>query len=143
MKNLKDLINNDELEKFELKAMDEEEEYENFLIKLVTQIVKLRIEKGITQKELAKKLGTKQSAISRLENVSVNPTLKFLFKILKALDAEIKIEPLNSEKETMETFEIILNDKILKSEKFYSINVDEKIWEELPAWKQWKAVLSL
>ena len=133
MKNLKDLINNDELEKFELKAMDEEEEYENFLIKLVTQIVKLRIEKGITQKELAKKLGTKQSAISRLENVSVNPTLKFLFKILKALDAEIKIEPLNSEKETMETFEIILNDKILKSEKFYSINVDEKIWEELPA----------
>ncbi|EKF49497.1 transcriptional regulator, XRE family protein [Thermosipho africanus H17ap60334] len=126
-KTLKELIENDELERFRLRAADEEEEFENFLINLVTQIVKLRMKKGITQKELAKKLGTKQSAISRLESMSTNPTLKFLFKVLKALDAEIKINDLTPKEEK---FKIKVNDNILESVKNYKINPDDKIWEE-------------
>lgn len=58
---------------------------------LIRLLIKKRIEKGLTQKELAKKIGTKQAAISRLESGSYNPTLKFLGKVAKALDADLKI----------------------------------------------------
>ena len=45
--------------------------------------VKKRIEKGITQKELAKKIDTRQSSISRFESGAYNPTLIFLLVHLK------------------------------------------------------------
>jgi len=127
MRNLKKLIENDELERFELRAMDEEEEYENFLIKIVTQIIKLRIAKGITQKELAEKLGTKQSAISRLENMSANPTLKFLYKVLKTLGGEIKI--VDSETRPKETYKIYINTST-DDESAYIVNPKQKVWEK-------------
>ncbi|RLB33580.1 MAG: hypothetical protein DRH12_18240 [Deltaproteobacteria bacterium] len=127
MRNLKKLIENDELERFELRAMDEEEEYENFLIKIVTQIIKLRMVKGITQKELAEKLGTKQSAISRLENMSANPTLKFLYKVLKALGGEIKIVDL--ETRPKETYKIYINTST-DDESAYIVNPKQKVWEK-------------
>ena len=53
---------------------------------VVEQIVKARIERGITQKELARKMRTTQSAISRLESGSANPSLAFLKKLAEALD---------------------------------------------------------
>lgn len=127
MSKLKELIEKDQLEKFELKAENPEEEYENFLINIVTQIVKLRLEKGLSQKELAEKLGTKQSAISRFENLSSNPTLKFIFKILKVLDADFEIKDKNRE---YEKFEIVINNKNKIAEK-YSIDSIEKVWEKV------------
>ena len=54
-------------------------------------IIKKRIEKGLSQKELAKKIGTKQSAISRLESGTYNPSLSFLQKISEALGTKLKI----------------------------------------------------
>ena len=39
------------------------------------QIIRYRIENNLTQKELADKIGTKQSAISRLENDDYNPSV--------------------------------------------------------------------
>ncbi|QTA38521.1 helix-turn-helix transcriptional regulator [Thermosipho ferrireducens] len=127
MRKLKELIENDELDKFELRAFDEDEEYENFLIKIVSQIVKLRVEKRISQKELAKKLGTKQSAISRFENFSSNPTLKFLFKVLKALDAEIEI---TDKSKGYEKYNIVINDKESNFERYYVDSI-EKVWERV------------
>ena len=127
MSKLKELIEKDQLEKFELKAENPEEEYENFLINIVTQIVKLRLEKGISQKEIAEKLGTKQSAISRFENLSSNPTLKFIFKIFKVLDADFEIKDKNKE---YEKFEIVINDKNKIAEK-YNIDSIEKAWEKV------------
>lgn len=59
---------------------------------LITMLIKKRIEKGLTQEELAWKTGTKQSAISRLESGSYNPSLAFLQKIAKALDTRLKVE---------------------------------------------------
>jgi len=58
---------------------------------LIELIIKRRIEKGLTQKELARRIGTKQSAISRLESGKYNPSLAFLKKVAKALGAELKI----------------------------------------------------
>jgi len=58
---------------------------------LIKTIIKRRLEKGLTQKELARRIGTKQSAISRLESGTYNPTISFLEKIAKALDAKLKI----------------------------------------------------
>jgi len=54
-------------------------------------IIKQRTKKGLTQADLAKKIGTKQSAISRLERGTYNPSLAFLKKIAKALDKELHV----------------------------------------------------
>ncbi|MHA1658558.1 MAG: helix-turn-helix domain-containing protein [Promethearchaeota archaeon] len=58
---------------------------------LVEIIIKRRIKNGLTQRELAQKIGTKQSAISRLESGMYNPSISFLQKIAEALDVRIKI----------------------------------------------------
>jgi predicted transcriptional regulator len=58
---------------------------------LVRMLIRKRIEKGLTQGELARKIGTKQSAISRLESGGYNPTISVLKKVAKALDADLKI----------------------------------------------------
>lgn len=58
---------------------------------LVQMIIEKRIKKGLTQTELAKKIGTKQSAISRLEKGSYNPTVAFLKNVAEALDAKLRI----------------------------------------------------
>ncbi len=59
---------------------------------LITMVIKKRTERGLTQKELARKIGTKQSAISRLESGNYNPSLVFLQKIAKALNTHLKVE---------------------------------------------------
>ncbi len=58
---------------------------------LIRQLIRLRVSQGLTQKQLAKKLGTKQSAISRLERGNLSTTLRSFYKIARALDAELKI----------------------------------------------------
>ena len=58
---------------------------------VITMIIKERIKKGLSQKELARKIGTKQSAISRLESGTYNPSLSFLQKVSEALGAKLKI----------------------------------------------------
>ena len=54
-------------------------------------VIKKRIEKGLSQKELAQRIGTKQSVISRLESGTYNPSLSFLQKVGEALDVKLKI----------------------------------------------------
>lgn len=58
---------------------------------IVRAIIERRIQKGMTQAELARKVGTRQSAIARLESGTYNPSLRFLKKVAKALDAQVKI----------------------------------------------------
>jgi ribosome-binding protein aMBF1 (putative translation factor) len=57
----------------------------------IHSLIQKRIEKGLSQQELAQKIGTKQSAISRLESGRYNPTFKVLNKVAQALDSKIKI----------------------------------------------------
>ena len=58
---------------------------------IAVALIRRRLEKGLTQRELAKRVGTKQSAIARLESGSYNPTLGFLKKVTSALDARLTI----------------------------------------------------
>jgi DNA-binding XRE family transcriptional regulator len=57
--------------------------------KIIRQMIKIRTEQGLTQKELAVKIGTRQSNISRLESGEYNPSLQFLKKIAKGLNKEL------------------------------------------------------
>jgi ribosome-binding protein aMBF1 (putative translation factor) len=47
-----------------------------------------RLKHNITQKELAAKMKTQQSVISRIENAKTYPSLSFLAKIAEALDIQ-------------------------------------------------------
>lgn len=58
---------------------------------LVAMIIERRIKKGLTQAALARKVGTKQSAIARLESGSYNPSMAFLEKVAKALGGRLSI----------------------------------------------------
>lgn len=58
---------------------------------LARQVIKLRLDQGITQAQLAKLVGTQQSSISRLESMTSLPSLSFLQKIAKILNAHIEI----------------------------------------------------
>ncbi len=59
---------------------------------LIRAVMRKRIENKISQKQLAKRLGTGQSAVSRLESGVANPSYKFLQKLAKALDSKLVIE---------------------------------------------------
>jgi len=58
---------------------------------VIEMIIRKRISKGLSQKDLARKIGTKQSAISRLESGTYNPSISFLQKVSEALDVRLKI----------------------------------------------------
>ena len=55
------------------------------------QIARLRLLRGLTQAELASRVGTRQPSIARLENGSSVPSLSFLERIAEALDARIEL----------------------------------------------------
>ena len=55
------------------------------------EVIRLRLKHGWTQKELAERVGTKQSGISRLENASIKPSLAFVQKVAAALGANVEI----------------------------------------------------
>src|SRR3989338_4969994 len=58
---------------------------------VIRAILKARMKKGLTQKELAEKIGTRQSAIARLESGNANPSIGFLQKVAEALDTNLQI----------------------------------------------------
>ncbi|MBU4226526.1 MAG: helix-turn-helix transcriptional regulator [Chloroflexi bacterium] len=61
------------------------------LLDLADDILRLRMEKGWSQAELAKRAETKQANISRLESGLSNPSAKFLQKVAKALNTSVSI----------------------------------------------------
>ncbi len=58
---------------------------------LIEAVLKARKEKGLTQEDLAKMVGTKQSVISRLEKGRANPSVAFLMKLAHALQTSLEI----------------------------------------------------
>lgn len=57
----------------------------------IEQIIRARKEQNITQAELAKRVGTQKSNISRLESGNYNPSLDFLAKIAESLGKKISV----------------------------------------------------
>ncbi len=66
-----------------------EKGYENFKIGILLR--QAREEAGITQEELAKKLQTKKSAISRIENHSEDIRLSTLKKYVSAIGKKLQV----------------------------------------------------
>ncbi|QBQ63747.1 XRE family transcriptional regulator [Actinobacillus indolicus] len=59
---------------------------------LIKQLIALRQEQKLTQKQLSEKIGVAQSAISRLEAGTHNPSIAFLQRIANGLGKELVIE---------------------------------------------------
>lgn len=58
---------------------------------VIQAMIDVRRKKDLTQKQLAEKLGTTQSAISRLEKGNINPTIGFMHKLADALGSRLDI----------------------------------------------------
>lgn len=83
-----------ELKKEMLSANPElAKEYHNLAprYEAISQIIDARLKQNITQEELAKRIGTQKSNISRFESGNYNPSLDFLTKVVHALGLELHI----------------------------------------------------
>ena len=58
---------------------------------VISQIIEERTKQNITQEELALRVGTQKSNISRLESGSYNPSLDFLAKVAHSLGKEVQV----------------------------------------------------
>ncbi|WP_054691818.1 helix-turn-helix domain-containing protein [Syntrophomonas palmitatica] len=59
---------------------------------ITRQIIALRLQRGLTQQEVASRAGTTQSVIARIENGEQNISIKTLNKIAHALKANVRID---------------------------------------------------
>lgn len=67
---------------------------------IISQIVEARLERGISQAELARMIGTQRSNICRLESGVQNPTLDMILKITSALGKDVSFM-IEDKEETM------------------------------------------
>ena len=58
---------------------------------IASQIIGARVKQKMSQEELAKKAGTGQAVVSRLEGMNAKPSISLLSRIAKALDTKINI----------------------------------------------------
>lgn len=58
---------------------------------LINKLIEARIKKKMTQKDIADRMGTKQSALARLESGHANPTISFIQKLATALGTDITL----------------------------------------------------
>lgn len=58
---------------------------------LIDEMVRLRKEQNISQSQLAQITGSKQQAISRIENKEHSPSLKLFYSMVHALGYEIQL----------------------------------------------------
>ncbi len=60
------------------------------LVKIGLKVKYLRIERGLSQTDLAYKIGKDQPSINRLERGRINPSILFLIEIAIGLDISVK-----------------------------------------------------
>jgi len=85
----------------EMQLMQKEDDLQEFIIlELISEISNEREEIGMSQRELSKISGIPQKTISRLENGMDVPKFKTLFKLLNALNLDLKIEVIHKNKFT-------------------------------------------
>ncbi len=58
---------------------------------IIRQIIDLRLKRRITQAQLAKRMGTAQPSIARMESRGKVKNLDYLQRIAKALDAKLEV----------------------------------------------------
>lgn len=58
---------------------------------IAKSVIEARLKSGLTQKQLAQKMSTKQSVISRLENIKTTPSISFLKKLAVATGSKLTV----------------------------------------------------
>lgn len=83
----------DEVKAMLMKDQEFKDEYERLKPRydIISQIIEERSKQSITQEELALRVGTQKSNISRLESGTYNPSLDFLVKVAHSLGKEMQI----------------------------------------------------
>lgn len=71
----------------------EERAESDLRVALISEIIKARKEKGISQKKLEELSGVKQPIIARMERGTTNPQLDTIVKILTPLGMKLVIVP--------------------------------------------------
>jgi len=75
-------------------------EYERLqpLFGVISDVLRLRYDQGLTQTQLAQRMGRQQPSIGRFEAGNTNPTLGFLQDIAEALGARlvVRLEPIDA-----------------------------------------------
>ncbi|MCD8478847.1 MAG: helix-turn-helix transcriptional regulator [Candidatus Cloacimonetes bacterium] len=80
------------------KPVDDEEDFPSELFapwqknvySIVADLAVYRIKQRVSQAELAKRMGTSQSVITRFERMGRIPTIEFLYKVAEALGVELE-----------------------------------------------------
>jgi predicted transcriptional regulator len=83
----------DRLLERELKDPEFKKEWDKLELRyaVIRQLLKIRNTYNLSQAELAKRLNTTQSVISRIENGTVNIGIDFLDKVARAFDKKVEI----------------------------------------------------
>ena len=81
-----------------LNISQEEEEEIKLEMEIIKATLKLREDKKISQIELSKITGLKQSAIARIENAKHSPTINTLIKILHPMGYTLGVVPIKKNK---------------------------------------------
>ena len=83
----------DEIKTMLMKDEEFKDEYEKLKPRydIISQIIEERAKQSITQEELALRVGTQKSNISRLESGTYNPSLDFLATVARSLGNEMHI----------------------------------------------------
>lgn len=83
----------DELKAERAESPERRRGYENAgrAIRLAHELRELREKRGLSQRELANRVGTTQSAIARLESGQISPSLPTLDRVAAALDADVVV----------------------------------------------------
>lgn len=87
------MTNYDDLREELLNDPEIREEYDALepIYALKRQLIAMRLEQNLTQEELAKRIGMKQSTLARLERGSYSPSLKSVQRIAKGLGKKLTL----------------------------------------------------
>lgn len=87
------LVSADQVHRKWMKDPEYRREYEKLQpeFEIASQMIGARIKKKMSQEELAKKVGTGQAVISRLEGMNAKPSISLLKRVADALETPIKI----------------------------------------------------
>ena len=81
-----------EKELFKRPGFREAQEETRLEYEIARALIKARLDKGLTQKQLASKLKTRQSVISRVENAKTVPSLSLLKRLAEVLNLSLQVQ---------------------------------------------------
>lgn len=91
MKHITNVTTLDAWHKVQLSDTKYRDAYDNLRdeFSLIEELVKARLERRMTQAQLAERAGMKQAAIARLESGESNPSYKTLARVARALNKRV------------------------------------------------------